>query len=156
MRAARAIVALNHPNISTLYDVGLNYLVMEYIEGQPGIAQGGRFQRPVDAWNIRGESGRPSPFSPYSISATPGGVVRRTKRSWLPEEGYAFIPNAQAGYTTWDEYLQNQKKLSENATQRRCPRQRMPRHEGPALLPGLAFCGKCSALIWHGPHDSIR
>ncbi len=34
-REARAIAALNHPNICTLYDVGPNYLVMEYIEGAP-------------------------------------------------------------------------------------------------------------------------
>ena len=34
-REARAIAALNHPNICTLYDVGPNYLVMEFIEGQP-------------------------------------------------------------------------------------------------------------------------
>lgn len=32
-REARAIAALNHPNICQLYDVGPNYLVMEYIEG---------------------------------------------------------------------------------------------------------------------------
>src|SRR5579864_1200576 len=32
-REARAIAALNHPNICTLYDVGPNYLVMELIEG---------------------------------------------------------------------------------------------------------------------------
>jgi serine/threonine protein kinase len=32
---ARAIAALNHPNICTLYDVGPDYLVMEYIEGSP-------------------------------------------------------------------------------------------------------------------------
>ena len=32
-REARAIGALNHKNICTLYDVGPNYLVMEYIEG---------------------------------------------------------------------------------------------------------------------------
>ena len=31
---ARAVAALNHPNICTLYDVGPNYLVMEYIEGE--------------------------------------------------------------------------------------------------------------------------
>jgi serine/threonine protein kinase len=30
---ARAIAALNHPNICTLHDVGPNYLVMEYIDG---------------------------------------------------------------------------------------------------------------------------
>src|SRR6266511_418365 len=33
-REAHAIAALNHPNICTLHDVGPNYLVMEYIEGQ--------------------------------------------------------------------------------------------------------------------------
>src|ERR1017187_5921660 len=34
-REARAIAALNHSNICQLYDVGPNYLVMEYIEGTP-------------------------------------------------------------------------------------------------------------------------
>jgi serine/threonine protein kinase len=33
-REARAIAALNHPNVCTLYDVGPNYLVMEYVEGE--------------------------------------------------------------------------------------------------------------------------
>ncbi|MGO9257124.1 MAG: protein kinase domain-containing protein [Bryobacteraceae bacterium] len=33
-REARAVAALNHPNICTLYDVGPNYLVMEFIEGE--------------------------------------------------------------------------------------------------------------------------
>ena len=33
-RETRAVAALNHPNICTLYDVGLNYLVMEYVEGE--------------------------------------------------------------------------------------------------------------------------
>src|SRR5438309_3461894 len=37
-REARAVAALNHPNICTLYDVGPNYLVMEYIEG-PTLAE---------------------------------------------------------------------------------------------------------------------
>ena len=32
-REARAVAALNHPNICALYDVGPNYLVMEYVEG---------------------------------------------------------------------------------------------------------------------------
>ena len=34
-REARAVAALNHPNICQLYDVGPNYLVMEYVEGSP-------------------------------------------------------------------------------------------------------------------------
>ena len=32
-REARAVAALNHPNICTLFDIGPNYLVMELIEG---------------------------------------------------------------------------------------------------------------------------
>src|ERR1017187_5050002 len=34
-REAQAIAALNHPYICTLYDIGPDYLVMEYLEGQP-------------------------------------------------------------------------------------------------------------------------
>ena len=34
-REARAIAALNHPNVCQLYDVGPDYLVMEYVEGVP-------------------------------------------------------------------------------------------------------------------------
>ncbi len=34
-REARAIAALNHPHICQLYDVGPDYLVMEFIDGRP-------------------------------------------------------------------------------------------------------------------------
>ena len=34
-REARAVAAINHPNICTLYDIGPNYLVMEHVEGAP-------------------------------------------------------------------------------------------------------------------------
>src|SRR5262249_46278536 len=34
-REARAVAALNHPNICQLYDVGPNYLVMEFVDGTP-------------------------------------------------------------------------------------------------------------------------
>ena len=32
-REARVISSLNHPNVCALYDVGPDYLVMEYVEG---------------------------------------------------------------------------------------------------------------------------
>src|SRR6478672_6988325 len=32
---ARAIAALNHPHICQIYDVGSDYLVLEYLEGSP-------------------------------------------------------------------------------------------------------------------------
>lgn len=34
-REARAIAALNHPHICQIHDIGPDYLVLEYIEGQP-------------------------------------------------------------------------------------------------------------------------
>ena len=34
-REAKAVAALNHPNICQIYDVGPNYLVMELVEGAP-------------------------------------------------------------------------------------------------------------------------
>src|SRR6187401_3624162 len=34
-RESRAIAALNHPHICQLYDVGPDYMVMEYVEGTP-------------------------------------------------------------------------------------------------------------------------
>jgi eukaryotic-like serine/threonine-protein kinase len=37
-REVRAVAALNHPNICSLYDVGPNYLVMELVEG-PTLAE---------------------------------------------------------------------------------------------------------------------
>ena len=44
---ARAIAAMNHPNICQLYDVGQNYLVMEYVEGSP-IARADRVRKLID------------------------------------------------------------------------------------------------------------
>ena len=37
-REARSIAALNHPHICQLYDVGPNYLVMEFVEGSPPLS----------------------------------------------------------------------------------------------------------------------
>src|SRR4051812_43176787 len=34
-REARAIAALNHPNLCSLYDVGPSFLVLEYVTGKP-------------------------------------------------------------------------------------------------------------------------
>jgi eukaryotic-like serine/threonine-protein kinase len=33
-REAKAIAALNHPNICAIYDVGRDYIVMEYVDGR--------------------------------------------------------------------------------------------------------------------------
>ncbi len=47
-REARAVAALNHPYICQLYDVGPNYLVMEYIEGTPLVSSTKSAAMPLD------------------------------------------------------------------------------------------------------------
>lgn len=37
-REAKTIAALNHPNICQIYDIGPNYLVMEYVDGSPVVS----------------------------------------------------------------------------------------------------------------------
>jgi DNA invertase Pin-like site-specific DNA recombinase len=83
----------------------------------------------------------------------PSGLVKHSKKKLAPEEWYAFIPNAHAGYISWEEYQENQKRLQENATQYRCPRQRTPPREGPALIQGLALCGRCGRRMQVQYHE---
>ena len=66
-------------------------------------------------------------------------------RYWrLPrEEWIAFIPNAHRGYISWEEYEANVARLRENSAARGEERRKSPPREGPALLQGLAICGKC-------------
>lgn len=54
-----------------------------------------------------------------------------------------FLPGAHEGYIRWEEYLENRRKLLENALAHGKDRKRGPPREGPALLQGIVMCGKC-------------
>ena len=73
----------------------------------------------------------------------PSGRERRLRKKMPPDQWHAFLPNAHAGYITWEQFQANQKQLQDNATANRCQRERTPPREGPALLQGLAVCGQC-------------
>lgn len=59
------------------------------------------------------------------------------------EEWKVFLPNAHAGYITWEEFEANQAKLLENANGYGPDRRKSPPREGVALLQGLVVCGIC-------------
>lgn len=71
-REARAISALNHPNICTLYDVGANYLVMELLEGETLAARLKRGPLPIETAKLYGAQ-----ISAALAQAHSKGIVHR-------------------------------------------------------------------------------
>jgi serine/threonine protein kinase len=74
-REAKAIGALNHPNICTLHDVGPNYLMMEYVEGVP---LKGPLPIRSGAETTRGDAARSGPITRSSVSMS--NMLGREKR----------------------------------------------------------------------------
>jgi serine/threonine protein kinase len=82
-KEARAVAALNHPNICHLYDVGPNYLVMEFVEGatlsgpmalDEALKTATQIADALDAAHEKGIVHRD--LKPGNIRVTPDGVVK--------------------------------------------------------------------------------
>jgi DNA invertase Pin-like site-specific DNA recombinase len=68
----------------------------------------------------------------------------KAKTRQVPQEQWSIVlPNCHAGYITWEEFQQNQRRLRENSAAHGADRHRSPPREGPALLQGLVMCGRC-------------
>jgi DNA invertase Pin-like site-specific DNA recombinase len=59
------------------------------------------------------------------------------------EDWHVFIRDHHASYISFEEFEENERILHENNTRRKALDQRTPPREGPALIQGLAWCGKC-------------
>jgi DNA invertase Pin-like site-specific DNA recombinase len=72
---------------------------------------------------------------------TPQGIEVRLK---VPrEQWHTLIRDAHPGYITWADYEENLRRLRDNAQAYGTDRHHGPPREGPALLQGLAVCGRC-------------
>jgi Recombinase zinc beta ribbon domain/Recombinase len=76
------------------------------------------------------------------------GPDGRTRHALRPrEEWTVLILNAHPGYITWDAYEDNLRRLAECAQSHGADRRASPAREGPALLQGLAICGRCGGRM---------
>jgi DNA invertase Pin-like site-specific DNA recombinase len=86
---------------------------------------------------VFGRTGRP----PERRPGARGGAVRRPMTEWT-----AIHRDVYPAYLSWDQYLKNQQRLADNASNYEQQRPGAPR-EGPAVLAGLAVCGHCGRQL---------
>jgi len=80
----------------------------------------------------------------YGRSETRRSVGGKERRRLLPRDRWhTVILNAHAEYISWEDYEENLRRLHENAQACGADRRKSPPREGPALLQGLAICGRC-------------
>jgi DNA invertase Pin-like site-specific DNA recombinase len=73
---------------------------------------------------------------------------RRRRVTSLPIADWKVsIQNAHPAYISWEEYMTNRKRISDNAARRRGGTNSGAVREGRALLQGLLLCGRCGARI---------
>lgn len=76
------------------------------------------------------------------------GDGRKAKIRNLPREKWGvLIQDAFPGYISWDQYLENQKKLNANSVNSHWALRSGISCNGQALLQGLVWCGKCGRKI---------
>ncbi len=105
-REARAIAALNHPHICQLYDVGPDYLIMEYIEGKrvagpldipEALRLAGQIADALDAAHTRGIVHRD--LKPGNILVTRSGDVKLLDFGLAKTIGSAVAATSEEGLT---------------------------------------------------------
>lgn len=69
-------------------------------------------------------------------------------RHRLPrDQWHTLIPDAHPGYITWADHEENLARLRSNSAAYGSERRAGPPREGPALLQGMAVCGRCGGRM---------
>lgn len=72
-----------------------------------------------------------------TVNGRPTSVKQR-REDWV-----ALIQGVHPSYISWQQFEENERVLLANAQAQGLDRRRSPPREGPALLQGLAVCGRC-------------
>src|SRR6201987_4238186 len=75
----------------------------------------------------------------------PTGEIRTQSRRMPQDEWRVVIPDHQPGYITWDQFLENRRRLAANRTN--CAVLAGPAREGLCLLQGVLMCGICGRRL---------
>jgi DNA invertase Pin-like site-specific DNA recombinase len=79
--------------------------------------------------------------------ALDNGIRRRRVRELARAEWGVMIKDAHPAYITWEEYLMNEKRFSENCARHKNNTSRGAVREGRALLQGMLLCGRCGGRL---------
>jgi DNA invertase Pin-like site-specific DNA recombinase len=97
-------------------------------------------------------------YGRYQHQITPGsgksGPRLRPRDQWV-----ALFPDAHPGYISFAKYEANEDKLAGNAVAHGTDRRHGPPREGPALLQGIAICGRCGGRMtvrYHQRRDRLE
>ncbi len=72
------------------------------------------------------------------------GAVRRRRETRLARDQWlALLPDSHPAYITWEQHMENLKRLDENRSGREALHRKGGPRLGEALLQGLALCGRC-------------
>lgn len=72
------------------------------------------------------------------------GKLRRRQLKRLPQEEWKVcIRDRHPAYISWEEFMDNQRKLQDNRTRDASAHGRSAAREGSALLQGIVLCGRC-------------
>jgi DNA invertase Pin-like site-specific DNA recombinase len=95
-------------------------------------------------------------YGQHRTRKTPDGHT--TTRQLPRDQWVTLIHDAHPGYLTWEQFEHNQKLLAANAYALGTDRTAGPAREGPALLQGLAICGRCGRRMtvrYHQRRDTL-